>query len=116
MPLTPSRLPYRVIVLPWLRRIGHRFILKNWLAITIWHWIFAWRPLDDAELAHELCHVGQWHELGFLGYIRAYLGESRRARSAGQDRYRDNRFEVEARAAADAVSRRESVSGVNSDP
>ena len=99
-----------------MRRIGHRFILKDWLAITIWRWIFAWRPLDDAELAHELCHVGQWHEHGFLGYIRAYLGESRRARSAGQDRYRDNRFEVEARAAADAVSRRESVSGVNSDP
>ena len=116
MPLTASGVRYRVVVLPFLRGIGHRFILKNWLAITIWHWIFAWRPLDDAELAHELCHVGQWHEHGFLGYIRAYLGESRRARSAGQDRYRDNRFEVEAGAAADAVSRRESVSGVNSDP
>ena len=100
MPLTPSRLPYRVIVLPWLRRIGHRFILKDWLAITIWRWIFAWRPLDDAELAHELCHVRQWHEHGFLGYIRAYLGESRRASRAGTDRYRDNRFEGEARAAA----------------
>jgi hypothetical protein len=98
-----SPLPYRVVVLPFMRRIGDRFILKNWLAITIARWIFAWRPLDDAELAHELTHVRQWHDYGFLGYIVAYMRESSRAQKAGKDRYRDNRFEVEARAAEDAV-------------
>jgi hypothetical protein len=105
MPQRRAALKYRVIVFPPLRLIGQRFILPNWLAITIARWIFAWRPLDDAELAHELCHVRQWHEHGFFGYIAAYLGESRRARSAGKDRYRDNKFEVEARAAEDAVRR-----------
>ena len=106
VPVTDSGLPYRVIVLPFMRAIGGRFILKNWLAITIWRWIFAWRPLDDAELAHELCHVRQWHEYGFLGYIAAYLGESRRASKAGGDRYRGNKFEIEAYAAEAAVRQR----------
>lgn len=107
MPPRDSTLPYRVIVQPLLRPIGQRFILNNWLAITIARWIFAWRPLDDAELAHELTHVRQWHEYGFLGYIVAYMRESSRAKKAGQDRYRDNGFEVEARAAEDAVRARE---------
>jgi hypothetical protein len=99
---------YRVIVLPFLRRLGHRVLVNGWLAITIWRWIFAWRSLDDAELAHELCHVRQWHEYGFVGYIVAYLREGRRASKAGRDRYRGNRFEVEAYAVEDAVRRGES--------
>jgi hypothetical protein len=94
--------PYRLIVLPFLRRPGARLIMPNWLAITIWRWIFAWRPLDPAELAHELAHVRQWRANG-LRFIPRYLAESRRAARSGGDRYRDNRFEVEARAAADAT-------------
>jgi hypothetical protein len=77
--------------------------MPGWLAITIGRWIFAWRPLDEAELAHELEHVRQWRENG-LRFIPRYLGESRRAARSGGDRYRDNRFEVEAHAAAEAAS------------
>src|SRR6266480_3581149 len=102
------RVRYRLIVQPLLRPIGQRFIMPNWLAITIERRIFAWRPLDDAELAHELTHVGQWQHYGFIGYIVAYMRESERAQKAGKDRYRDNKFEVEARAAEDAVRSRES--------
>jgi hypothetical protein len=91
--------PHRVIVLPFLRRIGARFFLRDWLAITIWRWIFCWRPLDSAELAHELCHVRQWRANG-LRFIPRYLAASRSAKAAGGDGYRDNRFEVEAQAAA----------------
>lgn len=108
--MPPSAKPepqYRLIVQPLLRPIGQRFILNQWLAITIEHWIFAWRPLDEAELAHELTHVRQWQQYGFVGYIVAYMRESSRAQKQGKDRYRDNRFEVEARAAEDAVRRRE---------
>jgi hypothetical protein len=76
--------------------------MREWLAITIWRWIFAWRPLDEAELAHELMHVRQWYANG-LRFIPRYLAESRRAAAGGGDRYRDNRFEVVARAAADQV-------------
>ncbi|MEP7360144.1 MAG: hypothetical protein ABI744_01060 [Chloroflexota bacterium] len=93
---------HRLFVLPFLRRPGGRFIMPNWLAITIGRWIFAWRPLDAAELAHELQHVRQWQTNG-LAYITRYFAASRRAAASGGDRYRDNRFEVEARAAADAA-------------
>jgi hypothetical protein len=96
--------PHRLIVLPFLRRLGARLIMPNWLAITIGRWIFAWRPLDPAELAHELEHIRQWRANG-LRFIPRYLAESRRAAAGGGDGYRDNRFEVEARAAADAVAR-----------
>ena len=48
-------------------------------------------------------HVRQWYANG-LRFIPRYLAESRRAAAGGGDRYRDNRFEVEARAAADAVT------------
>jgi hypothetical protein len=79
--------------------------MPNWLAITIWRWIFAWRKLDDAELAHELAHVRQWRANGVF-FIPRYFVESRRATKTGGDRYRDNRFEIEARAAAEAVRSR----------
>ena len=100
----PTDPPYRLLVLPFLRRLGERLIMPSWLAITIGRWIFAWRPLDQAELAHELAHVRQWRANG-LRFIPRYLAESRRAARSGGDRYRDNRFEVEARAAADAAVR-----------
>ena len=96
---------HRLIVLPFLRGVGSRLIMPEWLAITIGRWIFAWRPLDEAELAHELVHVRQWRENGLL-YIARYMGESSRAKREGGDRYRDNKFEIEARAAEDAVRKR----------
>ncbi len=105
MTADPPSPPHRLFVLPFLRRPGGRFIMPGWLAITIWRWIFAWRPLDHAELAHELEHVRQWQSNG-LSYIWRYFAESRRAAARGGDRYRDNRFEVEARAAEQRVRSR----------
>jgi hypothetical protein len=91
---------HRCIVWPWLRPLGQRFIFRSWLAITIGPLIFSWRRLDAAELAHELEHVRQWRSNG-LRYIPRYFAASRAASKAGKDRYWDNAFEVEARAAAD---------------
>jgi hypothetical protein len=96
---------HRCIVWPWLRPLGQRFIFPSWLAITIGPLIFSWRKLNEPELAHELQHVRQWHTNG-LRYIPRYLGASRAAKKAGGDRYWDNQYEVEARAAADAVRNR----------
>ena len=103
MSTTDPAQPHRIIVLPFLRAIGQRYIMPDWVAITIRRWIFAWRGLDEAELAHELVHVRQWSENGFVRFIVRYMRESSRAKDIGGDRYRDNRFEVEARAAEDAV-------------
>ena len=93
---SPSPPPHRVFVIPLLKPIAQKLILPNWLAITIHRWIFAWRSLEEPELAHELVHVRQWAENGLIGYIVKYMQESNRAKAAGGDRYRDNKFEKEA--------------------
>lgn len=89
---------HRVHTWPWLRRLG-RWVLPNWLAITIGRHIFAWRPMSPEELAHELAHVRQWGRVGWR-FALAYLAESIRARRSGKRWYHDNRFETEAREAA----------------
>jgi hypothetical protein len=89
---------HRVVTLPWLRRIGG-LVLADWLAITVGRTVFAWRALTDDELEHELEHVRQWARMGWRFPI-AYLAASLRARRSGGRWYRDNRFEMDARAAA----------------
>lgn len=89
---------HRVHTWPWLRRPG-ALMLRNWLAITIGHRIFAWRDMSDGELAHELAHVRQWERHGWRFPI-IYLADALRARRAGRRWYHDNRFEVEAREAS----------------
>lgn len=90
---------HRVVVWPWLRRLG-RLVLPDWLAITLGRTVFAWRTLNDEELEHELEHVRQWDRMGWWRFPLAYLAASVRARRSGGRWYRDNHFEVEARAAA----------------
>ena len=51
--------PYKTVVLPWLRVLGERFVLPNWLAITIGPLIFSWRPLDPVELERSDPLAGQ---------------------------------------------------------
>ncbi|HSM38207.1 MAG TPA: hypothetical protein VK838_02660 [Candidatus Limnocylindrales bacterium] len=92
---------HRVRVIPWLRRPG-RLLLPEWLAITLGHDIVAWRPLDERELRHELAHVEQWNRHGWTLPAR-YVMASWRSLRAGEGWYRGNRFEVEARAAADSA-------------
>ncbi len=74
-------------------------MLSDWLAITIGSRIFAWRPLNEAELAHELAHVRQWSRYG-LAFPLVYFADSLRVRRAGKRWYHDNGFEKEARDAA----------------
>ena len=83
-----------------------RFVLPNWVAITIGHRILCWRDLDQVELAHELKHVEQWETLG-MRFIPAYFMASFRASRSGGDRYLDNRFEREAAEAGEKARKRE---------
>ena len=48
---------------------------------------------DERLMRHELCHVKQYEENGFFGFLIKYLVESIRYG------YTNNRFEVEAREA-----------------
>ena len=90
---------------PRFRRLGNR-VFPNWLAITLGRHIWAWRPLVGAELAHDVAHVAQWRRHGWRYPIRYWLSSIRAVR-AGGDWYRDNEFEREARAAANAAAERE---------
>jgi hypothetical protein len=94
--MTPG---HRLHVVPRLRRIGAAMLVRDWLAITIERDIWTWRALSDAELAHELEHVRQWGRHGLL-YIPRYARASWRAMRAGGNWYRDNEYEIAARAAA----------------
>ena len=94
---------HRIHVVPRLRTIGGRLFLANWLAITIGRDIWCWRDLDRSELAHELEHIRQWDRHGPT-YIALYTWASVAAVLAGRHWYRDNAFEVAARAAAAGVA------------
>jgi hypothetical protein len=48
---------------------------------------------DERWLKHELCHINQFNEHGYIGFILKYLRESI------LKGYYNNRFEVEARKA-----------------
>jgi hypothetical protein len=102
----PPKADHKVVILPWLKAPMQRFVLPNWTAITIGSRIFAWRELDEIELAHELAHVRQWRQNGLMFIPRYYLA-SRSAAKAGLDRYRDNAFEKEATEAEAKARKRE---------
>jgi hypothetical protein len=99
---------HRVHVIPALRAVGGRVLLRDWLAITIGRDIWCWRPLDEAELAHELCHVHQWERYG-VSFLGAYALASIVAMTSRGHWYRDNAFEVAARRAALAVQGRQAL-------
>jgi hypothetical protein len=92
---------HRLHVVPWLRLLGG-LLFKDWLAITIGRDVWAWRPLDPAELAHELAHAAQWRRYGAL-FAVLYLVASFKVWRRGGRWYQDNPFEIDAREAADAV-------------
>jgi hypothetical protein len=99
--IEPMTTNHRVHVVPWLRRLGGRVLISDWLAITVGRDIVAWRPLDEVELAHELAHVRQWERDG-AAFAARYALASLVALAGGRHWYRDNVFEVAARSAATA--------------
>ena len=70
-------------------------------AITIGPVISLRRHLADAPrlVAHELVHVGQWRDLGVIGFMTTYLGAYLRWRLLGHGHwaaYRRIPLEIEA--------------------
>ena len=81
---------------PRLRPIGDS-LFPGWLATALGTHIWAWRPLSDEELAHEVAHVRQWRRHG-ARFPLLYLEASIRAWRAGEHWYFDNAFERAAQA------------------
>lgn len=76
----------------WPAALGWRY-----RAITFGHVVLAVDEVDERLLRHELAHVAQYERWGPL-MGPAYVVAAAAARLRGRHAYRDNRFEVEARA------------------
>lgn len=75
-------------------------------AMTLGQTILIGRRLEAGDgvtaalLAHELIHARQWHDHGWLGFIRIYLGDYLRSRRSGlshREAYQAISLEREAR-------------------
>lgn len=76
----------------WPRRFGW-----NYQAITFGHVVLSIDDLDPETFDHELAHVRQYERWGPF-FVPAYLVASARAKLSGNHHYRDNPFEIAARA------------------
>jgi hypothetical protein len=76
----------------WPRRLGWRY-----RAITFGHVVLCVDDLDERTFEHEMAHVRQYERWG-PAYGPAYGFSSLRALLTGRHYYRDNRFEMAARA------------------
>ncbi len=85
----------------WLARVAALKLNTNSVAIVLGKTIHLHHTSKEEFLKnkkwlhHELCHVQQYKQYGFLGFIFKYLYESIR------HGYYNNRFEIEARNAAE---------------
>ena len=83
----------------WVAKIAASKLRASSVAIVFGSTIHLWNSSKSAFLKnerwvkHELCHIRQYKQHGYLGFIAKYLWESLRKG------YYNNKFEVEAREA-----------------
>jgi hypothetical protein len=83
----------------WVAKIAAWKLNTGSVAIVFGSTIHLWNSSkeqflqDEKWLKHELCHIRQYKEHGYAGFMIKYLWESLRKG------YYNNRFEVEARQA-----------------
>ncbi len=110
--MAPGVDPERLLIRearPWFERIT----LRGSAAIALPYVVYVHSRAYNrprAELArlvvHELVHVSQWREEGYVRFATRYAWDYLRGRLRGQshaDSYGAIRYEVEARACADAL-------------
>ena len=85
----------RILVVPWLFRVPG---FRRFRGYATRHLVLLKGPaLDEDLIAHELCHVWQLQHRP----LRVWLSYARPSTfSSDRTRYRANRYEIEARAAA----------------
>ena len=83
----------------WLAKIAAKKLKANAVAMVLGNTIHLHNTTksaflqDEKWVKHELCHIRQFKQHGYVGFISKYLWESIRKG------YYNNRFEVEARKA-----------------
>ena len=83
----------------WIAKIAAKKLKASSVAIVFGSTIHLWNSSKEEFLQnkkwlkHELCHIQQYKQHGYVGFIIQYLWESLRKG------YYNNKFEVEARRA-----------------
>ena len=94
-----NKLPYSIKEDSWIARIAAWKLNAASVAIVLGHTIHLYNTKTDEFLRneqwlrHELCHIRQFEEHGFVLFILKYLVESVR------HGYYKNKYEIEARQA-----------------
>lgn len=97
--LNPEK--YTIKERSWLARLAAAKLRSNSVALVLGNTIHLHNTTaadflkNEKWVKHELCHIRQFREHGYFGFIVQYLRESLR------HGYYKNRFEQEARAAED---------------
>lgn len=97
--MSETPVPYRIKENAWVARLAARKLKTRNMAIVFGSTIYLHNASREEFMnnsrwfKHELCHVRQYQQYGFIGFLIRYGWESIR------NGYRNNRFEVEARAA-----------------
>lgn len=110
--IAPGVDPERLLIRearPWFERV----ILRRAAAIALPYVVYVHsrayvRPKADLTrlVVHELVHVSQWREEGYVRFAARYLGDYLRQRLRGRphmEAYRAIRYEVAARACTDEL-------------
>ncbi len=92
-------LQYKIRENSWLARIAARKLKASSVAMVLGNTVHLWGTskenflADECWVRHELCHIKQFKEHGFIIFPVKYLWESMR------HGYYNNKYEAEARAA-----------------
>jgi hypothetical protein len=92
-------LRYKIKENSWLARIAARKLKASSVAMVLGNTVHLWGTAkenfltDECWVRHELCHIKQFKEHGFIIFLVKYLWESMR------HGYYNNKYEAEARAA-----------------
>lgn len=92
-------LQYKIRENSWLARIAARKLKASSVAMVLGNTVHLWGTskenflADECWVRHELCHIKQFREHGFIIFLIKYLWESLRRG------YYNNKYEAEARAA-----------------
>jgi hypothetical protein len=92
-------LRYKIKENSWLAHIAARKLKASSVAMVLGSTVHLWGTTkenflaDECWVRHELCHIKQFKEHGFIVFLVKYLWESVR------HGYYNNKYEAEARAA-----------------
>ena len=97
--MNPDKADYRIQENSWIAWLAAKKLRSNKVAIVLGSTIYLWNSSaadfinNERWFKHELCHIQQYKQHGYLIFIAKYIWESI------WHGYQNNKYEVAARAA-----------------